>query len=516
MAAAAWLGVCAGTAVAETLTVLATTDVHGSIRRTPGVYAEHNGGSLLACASLVGEERRASENPPLLVDCGDIFQGTEESWGTGGLAMAALFNAMGYDAFVPGNHDFDGGMETLDAFLRATRAVPLAANLVLDAGAGEGLRRVAPYAIRETGGLRVAIVGLTTPNIPNWYPPGWLRGAHFLGARRTLEAVMPKVNAENPDLRILLVHQGLTHGGDDAANEVGEICSTFREFDLVLGGHLHWLVEGTRVAGTPYAQAGSGAEGVLRVDLEYDRKRGEVAAVRSRFVRVEADTPEDPALAELVREATEAADARLGEVLTTTETRIAPGEGLGGVSAMQTLLAEAFREACGADIALHGVLSRHAIGPGEVTVADAWRAVPFENGIYVVRLTGREIREALEESARYAGTARQFAASGLRYTIDPDAPPGRRISRVRLRDGSKLQGRKRYSVALNSYHLSSGGGRFPGLTAAANAPLARKRRVGAARELLVEYLRAHRPLVVEVPEDVSVVRGAVREREPYR
>ena len=95
-----------GEARQVTVTVLNTTDMHGSIRRTPGVYAEHNEGSLLQCASIIGSVR--AENPnTLLLDCGDIFQGTAESFLTQGGVMAKAMNAMGYESFAIGNHKFN-------------------------------------------------------------------------------------------------------------------------------------------------------------------------------------------------------------------------------------------------------------------------------------------------------------------------------------------------------------------------------------------------------------------------
>jgi 5'-nucleotidase / UDP-sugar diphosphatase len=112
-----------------TVTVLNTTDLHGSIRRTPGVYVEHNEGSLLQCATIIREVRAQNPNT-LLVDSGDIFQGTAESYLTRGGVMAKAMNALGYDAFAIGNHEFDWGLDTLGEILGRMEAVPLAANLL--------------------------------------------------------------------------------------------------------------------------------------------------------------------------------------------------------------------------------------------------------------------------------------------------------------------------------------------------------------------------------------------------
>lgn len=495
------------------LTVFVTTDIHGSVARTGDLYAEHNAGSLLAVAHRLREEAAAAPAAVLVLDCGDVFQGTKESLDTGGRAVAEILNAMGCDAFALGNHDFDFGLGVLDSFLLDMDAVPLAANLRVPPGSGEGLARIRPYAVVERGGLRIAVVGLTTPNLPNWYPAGFLSGIEVFRSLRALEHVMPRVNAENPDVRILLVHQGLLHGADDAANEVFAVCDAFREFDFVFGGHLHWVEPGREIASTPYAQAGSGARGFLRADLALDA-RGAVVRRAIRYIPVDTpDAPEDAELRVRLAPVLEAAWGALRAPLATATARIAPSESLGGESAMQRLLAAAFREETGADIVLHGILSPHAFAEGPVTLSDVWKAIPFENDIYVARLSKREILSALEAASAYAGTKRQFAAYGLAYALDPDAPAGKRISDVRLAaTGKRLSGLKRYRVALNGYHVAGGGGRFEALARAAQAPRARLERIGSARDLLAEYLRRHPTVAPDPGRDVTVRRSAAGSR----
>lgn len=491
------------------LAVFVTTDIHGSVARTGDLYAEHNAGSLLAVAHRLREEAAAAPGAVLVLDCGDVFQGTKESLDTGGKAVAEILNAMGCAAFALGNHDFDFGLGVLDSFLLDMDAVPLAANLRVPPGSGEGLSRIRPYAVFERGGLKIAVVGLTTPNLPNWYPEGFLGGLEVFRSLRALEHVMPLVNAENPDVRILLVHQGLLHGADDAANEVFAVCNAFREFDFVFGGHLHWVEPGKEIASTPYAQAGSGARGFLRADLAFDA-RGAVVRRAIRYIPVDSPgAPEDGELRAKIAPALDAAWTALREPLATATARIAPSESLGGESAMQRLLAAAFREAADADIVLHGILSPHAFAEGPVTLSDVWKAIPFENDIYVARLSKKEILSALEEGSAYAGTKRQFAAYGLSYALDPDAPAGKRISDVRLAaTGKRLSGLKRYRVALNGYHLAGGGGRFGNLARAAQAPRARLEKTGSARDLLADYLKRHPVVSPDPVRDVAVRRGA--------
>lgn len=506
-----FLGMAVGALGAEgrevALTILCTTDMHGSIRATPGTYAEHNEGSLLRCATIAREARAEAKNV-LLVDCGDAFQGTAESYLTRGGTMAKAMNALGYDAFAVGNHEFDWGVPALGEILGKMEAPPLAANLFCDERAPEGLRRVRPYVVKEVDGIRVGIAGLTTPNLPNWFRDLEANGVRAVDSRRGLEQALPALRREKPDVMVLLVHQGLT-ARDDEANQVNAIARRFGEFDVVLGGHLHWVLAGARVGKIDYAQAGSGARGVLRIDLTYDTVEGKVTRKKFEYVEAGEWVSEDAELAGLVADDLARADEWLGTKLGRTEKKIGYSLAGAGESPMQQLLCEAIAEATGAEVVLHGVLSDQGFEEGDVRVADVWRVVPYENTIGCAWLNAGEIREIMEESAEYLGTDRHFAAWGLRYELHAYAPAGRRIRQMRMADGSAVHPKKRLKTAINSYHLAGGGGRFPALARAAGSPNARLEFSGkTTREMVMEYVKGKGTLEVGAGTNAAVYRRA--------
>lgn len=506
------LGACAAPASARVVavTVLNTTDMHGSIRRTPGVYAENNGGSLLQCATLVRQIR--AENPNLLLlDCGDVFQGTAESFLTRGAVMARAMNALGYDAWALGNHEFDWGIAVLGEMLGKLEAPALAANLLAGPEAPEGFRRVLPFVVKEVDGLKVAIVGLTTPNVPNWFRGLDAADLRVVDSRRALEATLPQVRKEQPDLLILLVHQGLT-AEDDAANELNAIGRRFGEFDLVLGGHLHWMVAGARVGKVDYAQAGSGARGLLRIDLTFDTVENAVTDKKFEFVPVGPDVPEDAEIAALVAPDLEQADRALGAVLGKTTADLEYSIAVPGLCPVQQLLCAAIAEETKAEVVLHGILSDQGIPAGDVREADVWRIVPYENTIGCLWLTVAEIQAILEEGAAYLGEERYFGAWGLQYEVYPNAPAGRRIRNLRAADGGPINGKRRILTAVNSYHLAGGGGRFPTLVKAAATPNCRLE-LGetTVRDMVKNYVRRHRTL--SIPAGTNAV---VFSEEPRR
>lgn len=501
-------GLCAtaGAARQATVTVLHTTDMHGSVRRTPGVYAEHNEGSLLQCATLI-RKIRAERPDALLLDGGDAFQGTAESFLTRGGVMAKAMNALGYDAFAIGNHEFDWGVEALGEMLGRMDAVPLAANLLAGEGAPAAFRRVLPFAVQEIDGVKVAVVGLTTPNIPNWFRGVRENGVRIVDSRRALENTLPLVRKERPQILILLVHQGIL-AADDVANEINGICRRFGEFDLVLGGHLHWVLAGARIGRTDYAQSGSGARGVMRIDLVFDTVENAVVDKKFEYVPVMPDTPEDPGIAALVAGDLEKADRWMDDVLGRTTADLTYSPAGAGLSPVQQLLCAAIAEKTGAEAVLHGILSDKGIPKGPIRVADVWRIVPYENTVGVLWLTPAEIRAILEESAAYLGTDRTFGAWGLQYEVHSYAREGNRIRNLRAADGSAINGKRRIKTAFNSYHLAGGGGRFPALVKAAGTPNARLEMEDATtRDMVMDYVRAHRVVGFSEGTNAVVIRA---------
>ena len=500
------LALCAATAQSRTVTVtvINTTDMHGSIRRTPGVYAANNDGGLLACATLI--RRIRAENPnTLLLDCGDIFQGTAESFMTHGGVMAQAMNALGYDAYVIGNHEFDWGVDVLADMLGKMEAPPLAANLLPGPDAPAAFRHVLPFVIKDVDGIKVAIVGLTTPNIPNWFREVAERDLRVVDSRRALEVTLPRVRQEHPQVMILLVHQGLLVE-DDEANEVNGICRRFGEFDLVLGGHLHCTMEGARVGKTDYAQAGTGAHGVLKVDLTFDTVENAVVDKKFEFVPVTRRIYEDRAIRALVEQDFAKADKWLGTRLGTTKIDLTYSPAVPGLCPVQQLLCAAIAEKTEADVVLHGILSDQDIPAGDIRVSDAWRIVPYENTIGCLWLTLAEIQGIMEEAAVFLGDDRYFAAWGLQYEVHPNAPEGRRIRNLRAADGKPINGKRRLKVAVNSYHLSGGGGRFPLLVQAADTPNCRlEPGETTTRDMVMDYVRRHRTLTISAGTNAVVV-----------
>ena len=494
-------GPLAGGAREVRLAILHTTDLHGHVR------GEGGSGGLLRCATLIEQARAESPNA-LLVDCGDLIQGTAESLLSGGRVMVRALDYLRYDVWVVGNHDFDWGWEELAALQKEGEVGLLGANVTCQPGGSHPLDQLKPFVTRELDGVRVVLVGLTTPAVPSWLLPEQLGPLLFQRSVDALRAVMPAVRAAEPDVLVLLMHHGLHEGGDDAANEIHAVARSFPEFDVILGGHLHRPIASASMGSSLYAQAGCHGAGLGRVDLVYDTVQARVVEKRGQWMEAGPQVAEHESLRQWLAADLDRADAFLDRTIGTNTCTLDAATRLPAQSGVQQLIAAAIADAVKADVVLHGVLGEEDLPAGPVTQRDIWRLVPYENRIGCARLTLGEIREVMEENASQAGSTHFMGVWGLAYDITPGAPPGRRVRNLRLPDGSVPHARRRFRVALSSYALASGGGRFPRLRRIAGRPESRLEITEIdTRRAVADYVRKRSPLRIGAGTTVKLVRA---------
>ncbi len=485
-----------GSALARevSITLLQTTDLHGRLDNpVPERAGDSPAWGLLRLGSLIEAARKQSPNA-LLVDCGDTLQGTPYSRDTRGRLIVRAMEMLRYDGWVPGNHDFDWGYDVFKAIHDQTALTLLGANISGRPGMPHPLPKLRPFIIREVDGVRVALIGLTTPGIPNWLTPEKLGPLTFARSRETLEAVMPRVRAERADVFVLLAHQG-QRPQDDFANEINAVAQAFPELDLIFGGHTHEAVEGREINGVLFVQAGYHGRFLARADLVFDTVARRVIRRSARLIPVTDDTPEHPVLLETLgpelRRRNAALERPVGEAAAPV-----PAVGVApGWTAVAALLRAAIAEATGAEIVVHGQLSEASLAAGFVRERDLWRLVPYENSLGVAQLTVGEIREILEENAAQWGSRSFMGVRGLAGILRLDAPIGERVRRLTLPDGSTPHARRRFSVAFNSHAIASAGMRSIRLREIVRRPEARLAWADMdTRDALRTYLQRYRPI----------------------
>ena len=483
--------------------ILHTADVHGNVFSSGLSGDERRRGGLLRCATLVAAVRAGNPHAVLL-DIGDLFQGTAESLRTRGMLVADVVKSMRYDGLVIGNHEFDWGAAALWSFYQRAGVPVLAADIftaeaapAVKAGlwpeAGNRSLRpdaIQPFFIRNIQGVRLAVIGLSNPHMPHWFKPDMLGNLVFLDSVVALRGIMPKVREAKPDILVLAVHQGYRDWGDNPANAINRIAANFPELTAIIGAHSHVAMPAEEINGVLYTQTEPYASSLGKLTVTFDLARRQITGRRAELLPADAAVPPDPRLLEEFGQVRAESAADLDQIIGTaacdhTADPVTPGQ-----SRVQSLIAAAVAERTGADVVLHGTLTASAIYAGAVRVRDVWRIVPYENTIGVAQLTLEELGAILAENSRYFNSPQFRGVYGATYRLD-FAEQQPRISAVKIQ-GAAEPGGRRYPVAFNSFDLASAGDRFPLLREITERPGSRLADTGLdTRQIVMDYIARH-------------------------
>jgi 2',3'-cyclic-nucleotide 2'-phosphodiesterase/3'-nucleotidase len=509
------------------VTMLATTDLHGRVQDwdyfEDAPYTERSGDATgLARVGSVVEQVRAEkgEESVLVVDNGDFLQGTPLSYyyarqepvtETGAEhPMAAAYDAIGYDAQVVGNHEFNYGLELLQSYADDVEHPVLGANVV-DAATGEPY--LPPYTLQRVHvpghkPVTVGVLGLTTPGSAIW-DRGNVEGR--VGFRDMVESArqwVPVVD-QQADVVVVLSHAGVggtSSYGPDAApteNPTDVIARTVPGIDAMVVGHTHrdvpsQVVE-NEVTGEdvlltqPYRWGAT----VSQVDFSLAKTRGQWDVVGTDVTthRTE-DFPEHPEVLAATAEAHETTVGYVNQVVATSTEELSAATSryedtaiLDFIQQVQTDAVEGALEGTEYGdlpvLSIAAPFSRTAVFPqGEVTIRDIAGLYVYDNTLEAVQLTGAQVRDYLEFSAGYftqvpstgavdpetitgAGGTPDYnydVLSGVEYDIDVSRPAGDRITRLEV-DGTPVADTDVFVVAVNNYRRS-GGGAFPHVSTA--------------------------------------------------
>jgi 2',3'-cyclic-nucleotide 2'-phosphodiesterase/3'-nucleotidase len=494
-----------------TLTVLGTTDIHGNVWPYDYFTAQPAERGLAKVATYVRQARARQPNL-LVVDSGDTFQGTPLAYVLGVKhpnepnPIVAAMNAIGYDAMALGNHEFNFGLYTLWRLKEQARFPLLAANLT--APYHDDLRDFEPYVVRPVGGVRVALLGMVTPAVPNWEPSENVAAYKFRGLVETAKKYVPRLRRK-ADVVIVLVHSGLGHDDRTGAALAGElpgegdawaIAEAVPGIDAIFVGHSHDELAGREVNGALLVQARNWAQSVAEVEFTLEREANRWRVVRrgSRIVPMDASIPADPEILELTRAAHERAEAWLNTVVAQLDADLDARTARFEDHPLVELIQRAQLVATGADVSLAALFStatRWRAGP--VTIRDVYNLYFYDNQLFTIEVTGAQLRQALEHAARYFvgypwpegaspfSEARGYhfdIADGVTYKLDLARPVGERIVDLRWRR-APLAPEQKLTLALNSHRWAGGGG----YSMLSRAKILSRAHAGI-RELLIEYL----------------------------
>lgn len=489
--AAALLGSCARPVTRPEgpveLLLAATTDVHGRLRGWD-YYANavDPDRGLARAATIVDSLRRVAPGRVILVDAGDLLQGNPLTFVAARMDTAApspvvaAMNAMQYDAATVGNHEFNYGLDHLDRAVAGARFPFLAGNTErLDGG-----RAFAGTAMVERAGIKVAIVGVTTPGSMIW-------DRDLLKDRLVVRDIVASLPAQVRAAReagaaavVVVAHSGLTGSasydttatGVPSENAMARVAREVPGIDAIVVGHSHGEVADTTINGVLIVQPRNWAGSVSIARLRFEPGAGGPALVAKRGGLVRsAGHAEHPRVVAAVDRAHRAAVAYSTTVIGRTEVTWRTDSARLRDTPLIDLIQHVQLQASGAQLSTASAFTTSAtLPPGPVTVAQIARLYPYENTLRALRLSGAQLRAYLEHSARY-WTVRDTAGalhvgpdpripgynydilSGADYTIDLARPTGSRLASLSVA-GREVQPTDSFTVAINSYRASGGGG----------------------------------------------------------
>ena len=483
------LGLAAG-AADFTLRIAVTTDLHGNLYPYDYYTARPAERGLAKIATLIKKAR--TENPHfLLVDAGDTIQGspleTVHQLGvrahktTAEDPMMTAMNALGYDAMAVGNHEFNYGLANLNAARSAAKFPWLSANTLLAAGSHE--KAFAPYVLKAVNGVKVALIGVTTPGVPSWEEPDHYRGYQFESGVIAVQRAMADLKATHtPDVVIVVAHSGL--GGDSGSgdlpheNMVRAIADRVPGIDAIVYGHTHLEEGGKLVNGVLAMQPKNWGMSLGVMDLVLANSGGhwQVKSKSSAVWKVTRDVPADPEILKIAEPYHAAAETYLS-----TNVSDAPVELSGRFCRVEdTPLIDAIQivqlHYAKADVSFASCFNpRVEVKKGPVTVRDVAGLYIYDNTLYAIEGTGAMVRAALENAARFYKQCGDAAcsqgplinprvvgynydmAAGVEYGVDLTRPEGSRIVNLKYR-GNALRDDQPLRIAINNYRAGGSAG----------------------------------------------------------
>ncbi|HUS08801.1 MAG TPA: 5'-nucleotidase C-terminal domain-containing protein [Bryobacteraceae bacterium] len=487
-----------------TITLLATTDLHGNILPWDYLTGKPAARGLAKLATLIQAERAKNPNN-LLIDCGDTIQGTpleatyQNYIRTGTLPdgvelpanlpgdpMMLVMNYLKYDAMVVGNHEYNYGLKNL-ARARADAHFPwLSANTATITGPGKPF---ATHIIKTIDGIKVAVIGVTTPGIPSWEKPENYSGRRFLAVAEAVRQTLDEIRrTHHPDLVIVAAHAGLDRDPATGAlraheakgdNPVYEVATGIPGIDAIVYGHTHLEVPELRLSTVLLMQPKNWGISLGRMELVLENGTGskwKVVHKTSTVIPVTHDTPADSEIVRMAQPYHQLAEQALRQPLTQSSTSLSANASRIEDTAIIDAIHLVQLHYAKADVSFASSFNPRATIPkGAVTARQLAGIYLYDNELYAIEGNGKIVREALENAARfYLGCPNSECktnhlinravlpynfdmAAGLNYEIDLTKPEGQRITNLMFRD-KPLRDDQPLRIAVNNYRAGGSAG----------------------------------------------------------
>lgn len=509
------------------LQILATSDTHGKF--DPWDYAANKADASGSVAQQATAIKECRTDTTLVVDAGDTIQGNSaELFLTDEVhPMAAAMNAIGYDIYVTGNHEYNYGMDVTQKFIGQQNAKVLTGNVY--SPAGEALAD--GYTIIKKKGVKIGVIGMVTPNITRWDAKnleGWTVTNPVDESRKIIDQIKDKV-----DVLIGVMHMDPSNEYDVYGSGVTDLANACPEFDAIIAAHGHRKIAGDVINGVLVVENKNAGATVAELHLQLERQwngKWKVVDRTSELLEIK-DYAADPLLTDLL----DSYDARAKEDAVTVigELRggnLAPENEIAEIpqpmiedTALLDFINEVELYYTGAAVAATAMTSMSSqMREGTIRKCDMASIYTYQNTLYKLEMNGSQLRRFMEWSAAFFKTyepgdltiafdptTRYYlydAFAGVKYDIDISQEPGGRIQNLTWMDGTPVEDTDVFVVAVNNYRATtqllaaadifSEGEELPKLL-----EIDVRGDIGGIRELLGEYIRTVKGGVLEPTVD---------------
>jgi 2',3'-cyclic-nucleotide 2'-phosphodiesterase (5'-nucleotidase family) len=513
------------------IVILGTTDLHGNLYPTDYYTNKPDNRGLAKIATLIRQIRKDNANV-MLIDSGDTIQGTPLEYyhnkknNTPPDPMMLAMNALAYDSMTVGNHEYNFGLKVLEK-ARSEAKFPWLSSNTYDKGTSQ--THYQPYIVKEVAGVRIAVLGLTTPGIPNWENAPNYAGLEFKEPLSEAKKWVPVLRGkERADVVVIAMHMGLEEdlrtgelnpGQVENENEAIAIARQVPGVDLIFMGHTHRDVPSVVINGVQLLQANYWGRHLARADLylENDGSGWRVFARSARTIAVDDKVAPDAELLKIGEPYDRETQAWLSRPIGESAAELTATEATFRDTAILDLVQQVQLEAGKADVSMVASFNEKArIAKGPVTVRDIAGLYIYENTLVVLEVTGQQLRDALEHSAKYfrpyeAGkSARDLVdekipsynfdiAEGVTYELNLAKPFGQRIENLQFR-GKPLLPDQKLRLATNNYRVNGGGG----YVMYKGAPVV-YRSSQEIRELIIDWVERHKTIPTEPTNNWKIV-----------
>jgi len=521
------------------ITILGTTDLHGNIDPIDYYTNKADNRGLAKIATLVKRIRKEQPNL-LLIDSGDTIQGTPlESFHNRKNnkppdPMMLVMNSLNYDSMTVGNHEYNFGLKVLEKARSEAKFPWLSANTY---DIAKKQPHYKPYIVKEVAGVKVGILGLTTPGIPNWDNAPNYAGLEFHEPVAEARKWVPIIrDQEKADVVVVAMHMGLgedlrtgevSPGQVPHENEAISIAKEVPGVDVIFMGHTHRDVPSVYINGVLLTQANRWGSHLARADL-YLQKTGagwRMYAKSARTIPADDRVEPDPEVVKMAEPYDQETQGWLSRVIGESAEELTARDARFRDTAILDLIQKVQMEAGKADVSMVASFNSEArIAKGPVSVRDIAGLYVYENTLAVLEVTGQQLKDALEHSAKYYETyvpgkplselinekipAYNFdIAEGVTYELDISKPIGQRIQNLRFR-GQPLAPTKKLRLATNNYRVNGGGG----YDMYKNAPVV-YRSSEEIRELIIDWVERNKTVPTKPNNNWRIVPATVSVRQ---